>query len=317
MKPSPFKSQSNRSGIPRLAAGGKLSAKAFNKLSNQVDRARTVPSGGMKVREFSGGTVIESLEKNPEAAHPFQVIYLGKVPDGAKKRNDPSVASPYVGKHEFFLEEGFVFGPLGMTAQAESVPYGEASWTSDPETMGDYRIRPQFARESVVDALKMVKYYGGLSSTYESKSFLDNRNLARFYIPNTPGVYFFVLRYNRASYDDESGRAVEPFDCWAVDFETRAEFVTRGETEIWRRHGSQVWADRVIYRLPIAVVKIVATPGEGETLPEGDTPGVEVRQFLRSDVFWPKNSVDIDSDGNPSDDSHGSDESDPGSAPLD
>lgn len=313
MKPSPFKSPSNRSGVPRLVAGGKLSAKAFNKLSNQVDRSRTVPSSGMKVREFQGGTVIESVERNPEASHPFQVICLGRVPAGAKKRDNPNEASPFVGKWEFFVEEGMIFGPLGMSSQAEATAGGENSWSSNAETMGDYFIRPQFARPAVVDALSMVKYLGGLTNTYESKSFLDNRNLARFYIPNTPGTYFFVLRYNRQG-PDESGRTVAPFDCWAIDWETRAEFVNRGEMETWNRHGGEVWADTVIYRLPIAVVKIVAEPSEGEPpLPAGDNAGVTVRQLLRSDVFWPKNSIDIDSDGNPSDDSEGSD---PGSEPI-
>lgn len=312
MKPSPFKSQSNRSGVPRLVAGGKVSAKAFNKLSAQVDRARTVPSSGMKVREFQGGTIVEGFEQIPEASHPFQVICLGKVPAGTKKRDNPAEASPFVGKWEFFVEEGMIFGPLGMSSQAEGVAGGEASWTSNPETMGDYFIRPQFAREEVVDALKMVPYLGGPTNTYSSKSYLDNRNLAHFYIPNTPGTYFFVLRYNRG--DDESGRFVAPFDCWAIDWETRAQFVSRGEMELWFRHGGQVWADSVIYRLPIAVVTIAAEPSEGEPpLPEGVNAGVTVRQLLRSDVFWPKNSIDIDSDGNPSDDSEGSD---PGSAPL-
>jgi len=312
MKPSPFKSSSNRSGVPRLVAGGKLSAKAFNKLVNQVDRARTVPSSGMKVREFQGGTVIESLERNPEASHPFQVICLGLVPSGAKKRDNPAEASTFVGKWEFFVEEGMIFGPLGMSSQADAVPAGESSWTSNAETMGDYFIRPQFAREAVVDALKMVPYLGGPTNTYSSKGFLDNRNLARFYIPNTPGTYFFVLRYNRG--DDESGRFLEPFDCWAIDWETRAQFVSRGEMESWYRSGGLVVATSVIYRLPIAVVKIVAPASEGEPpLPAGDVPGVTVRQLLRSDVFWPKNSIDIDSDGNPSDDS---DDSDPGSEPI-
>ena len=306
MKPSPFKAFPNRSGITPLVAGGTVSAKAFNNMASQVDRARSVRSSGMKSREFQGGTISEHYDRRPETTHPFQVIFIQKVPAGTKKRDESGASSPHIGKLEFYLEEGFVYGPLGMTSQSEGNEGGENSWSSVDNTMGDFFNRPQFARKQVVDPLKKIKYLKGLSADFNSDDYLDNRNFAHFYMPDVPGKYYFVLRYNRAGYD-ESGRVVAPFECWAVDWETRAEFVTRGEMEIWTRFGSQVVATTVIYRLPIAVVT-VSPPPEGENDPP---EGVEVRQLLRSDVFWPKSSLDIDSDGNPSDDSDGSEEEPP------
>lgn len=291
MKPSPFKSAPNGSGVPRLVAGGKISARGFNKLAQAVDGSKLVGSAGVRFARTAGGAVVEPLGVNPEVTHPFQVVCLGKVPVGAKKRNDPTAASPFVDKWEFFVNEGFIYGAsVGMSSQAEEVPGAEAgSWTSTTDTLGDYYNRPEFARPEVVDAIKDANYIGGTSYSLVSDTLLDNRNQSRFYIPDTPGTYYFVLRYNRAPLADESGRAVAPFDTWAIDWETRAEFAARGEMETWIKSGGKLVADGAIYRIPIAVVKIVHEAPAGEE----NKVGVEVEQLLRSDVFWPKNSLDF------------------------
>ena len=297
MKPSPFKSAPNGLGIPRLVPGGKVSAKGFNFLAQMVAASQLVTAAGVRIARTAGGAIVEPLGTNPEVTHPFQVVSLGKVPEGAKKRDDPEAASPFVGKWEFFVNEGFIYGAsVGMSSQAEEVAgAGAGSWTSTPDTLGDYYNRPEFARPEVVDAIKDANYIGGTSYSLVSDTLLDNRNQSRFYIPDEPGTYYFVLRYNRAPISDESGRAVAPFDTWAIDWETRADFVARGEMETWIKSGGKLVADGAIYRIPIAVVKIVHEAAEGEE----NKVGVEVEQLLRSDVFWPKNSLDFLGVGTP------------------
>lgn len=297
MKPSPFKSAPNGLGVPRLVPGGKVSAKGFNLLAQMVAASQLVTAAGVRIARTAGGALVEPLGVNPEVTHPFQVVSLGKVPAGAKKRDDPEAASPFVGQWEFFVNEGFIYGAsVGMSSQAEEVAgAGAGSWTSTTDTLGDYYNRPEFARPEVVDAIIDANYIGGTSYSLVSDTLLDNRNLARFYIPDTPGTYYFVLRYNRAPISDESGRAVAPFDTWAIDWETRADFAARGEMETWIKSGGKLVADGAIYRIPIAVVKIVHEAPEGEE----NKVGVEVEQLLRSDVFWPKNSLDFLGVGTP------------------
>jgi len=297
MKPSPFKSAPNGLGVPRLVPGGKVSAKGFNFLAQMVAASQLVTAAGVRIARTAGGAVVEPLGVNPEVTHPFQVVSLGKVPEGTKKRDDPEAASEFVGKWEFFVNEGFVYGAsVGMSSQAEELAgAGEGSWTSTTDTLGNYYNRPEFARPEVVDAIKDAKYIGGTSFELVSDTLLDNRNQSRFYIPDTPGTYYFVLRYNRAPISDESGRAVAPFDTWAIDWETRADFVARGEMESWIKSGGKLVADGAIYRIPIAVVKIVHEAAEGEE----NKIGAEVEQLLRSDVFWPKNSLDFLGVGTP------------------
>lgn len=297
MKPSPFKSAPNGLGVPRLVPGGKVSAKGFNFLAQMVAASQLVTAAGVRIARTAGGAVVEPLGVNPEVTHPFQVVSLGKVPEGTKKRDDPEAASEFVGKWEFFVNEGFVYGAsVGMSSQAEELAgAGEGSWTSTTDTLGNYYNRPEFARPEVVDAIKDAKYIGGTSFELVSDTLLDNRNQSRFYIPDTPGTYYFVLRYNRAPISDESGRAVAPFDTWAIDWETRADFVARGEMESWIKSGGKLVADGAIYRIPIAVVKIVHEAAEGEE----NKVGAEVEQLLRSDVFWPKNSLDFLGIGTP------------------
>lgn len=286
MKPSPFKSAPNRSGIPRLVPGGKVSAKSFNKIGQYLDGLKVTASAGMRVIQAAAGAIVEPLGVNPSSTHPFQVTCLGKLPSGSKRRDNPEVASPFVGQWEFFVEEGFISGFVGMASSAEGVAGSPGSWSSMPDTLGDYYHRPEFARPEVVDALKEIKYTGGTAFELETKTLLDNENQARFYIPDTPGTYYFVLRFNRESVD-ESGRQIAPFNTWAIDWETRADFVARGEMETWINAAGQKEIQTAIYRIPIAQVKIINEPAEGEAA------GVTVKQLLRSDVFWPKNSIDF------------------------
>ena len=286
MKPSPFKSSPNRSGIPRLVPGGKVSAKSFNKIGQYLDGLKVMSSAGMRIVQAAAGAIAEPLGVNPTSTHPFQVTCLGKLPEGSKKRDNPEAASPFIGHWEFFVEEGFISGFIGMASSAEGVEGSPGSWSSMPDTLGDYYHRPEFARAEVVDALKEIKYTGGTAFELETKTLLDNENQARFYIPDTPGTYYFVLRFNREDVA-ESGRQIAPFNTWAIDWETRADFVARGEMETWINAEGKKEIQTAIYRIPIAQVKIINEPAEGEAA------GVTVKQLLRSDVFWPKNSIDF------------------------